>query len=122
MRARDIMTPDVITATPETDIATLVRLMLEHRIGAVPIAEDGRLVGIVSEADLLRRPELGTAAPRPRWLLLIAGAAREEAAYVRAHGRTASEVMTRDPVTIAEDAPIETIAALMQRHRIKRLP
>ena len=122
MLARDIMTPDVITATPDTTLPDLVQLMLERRISAVPILDAGALVGIVSEGDLLRRPELGTAAPRPRWLLLVAGAARDAASYVRTHGRTAAEIMTRTIVSIAEDTPVEEVAAAMERHRIKRLP
>ena len=122
MQARDIMTPDVITARPDTPLSELVRLMLERRISAVPVVEDGNLVGIVSEGDLLRRPELGTLAPRPRWLLLLGGAEREAADYARTHGRTAGEVMSHPVFSVAEDAPVEEVAAQMAQHGVKRLP
>ncbi len=123
MLARDIMTPDVITATPATPLAELVHTMLERRISALPVLDGAALVGIVSEGDLLRRPERGTVPQRPRWLWLRAGgAARDAAAYTQAHGRTAAEVMSRPVVSIAEGAPVEALAATMERERIKRLP
>ncbi|MDE2580936.1 MAG: CBS domain-containing protein [Rhodospirillales bacterium] len=122
MQARDIMTPDVITVAPDTALPELVRLMLERRISAVPVVEDGTLVGLVSEGDLLRRPELGTAATRPRWLLMLGGADRDAAAYARTHGRSAGEVMSQPVISVTEDTPVEEVAALMDRHRVKRLP
>ena len=122
MRARDIMTPDVITAGPETAVSALAQLMLERRISAVPILDQGALVGLVSEGDLLRRPELGTA-PRARWLGLFGlGADRAAAAYAASHGRRAAEVMSRPVISATPDAPLAALQALMQRHRIKRLP
>ncbi len=69
MLARDIMHRDVVTVTPETPLGAIVRLLVEKRFGAVPVTDDdGRLVGIVSEADLLHREELGTERRRNRWL------------------------------------------------------
>jgi len=122
MQACDIMTPDVLTVRPDTGLAELVRLLLERRISAVPVVEDGAVVGIVSESDLLRRPELGTAPARPRWLLLFGFAERDAAAYTKTHGRTAGEVMSQPVISVAEDAAVEEVARLMDRHRIKRLP
>lgn len=122
MQAHDIMTPDVITTAPDTSLSELVRVMLERRISAVPVLEDGTVVGIVSEGDLLRRPELGTVAARPRWLLLLGGADRDAAAYARTHGRTAGEVMSSPVISVTEDTPVEEVAAQMDRHRVKRLP
>ena len=122
MHASDIMTPDVITARPDTPLDALVRTLLDRRISAVPVLDGNDVVGMVSEGDLLRRPELGTAPVRPRWLLLLGFPDREAAAYVRTHGRTAGEVMSRPVVSVAEQTPVEEVAALMDRHRIKRLP
>ena len=96
MHAADVMTPDVVSATPETPLAELVRLMLDNRISALPIVDGGRIVGIVSEGDLLRRAEAG-AEPRPsRWLELVTSTDRMAADYTRSHGRKAGEIMTRD--------------------------
>ena len=94
MHAADVMTPDVVSATPETPLAELVRLMLDNRISALPIVDGGHIVGIVSEGDLLRRAEAG-AEPRPsRWLELVTSTDRMAADYTRSHGRKAGEIMT----------------------------
>jgi CBS domain-containing protein len=122
MQARDIMTPDVITVRPDTPLSELVQVLLRHRISAVPVLDGTDLVGIVSEGDLLRRPELGTVPSRPRWLMMLGFADREADAYARTHGRTAAEVMSAPVETVAEDAAVEDVAALMERHRVKRLP
>jgi CBS domain-containing protein len=122
MHAADIMTPDVICARPDTPLPELVRLMLDNRISAVPVVEDGRIVGIVSEGDLLRRAETGTL-PRPsRWLELVASTDRLATDYARSHGRKASEIMTRDVVTVTDTTPIAEVAHLLETRRIKRVP
>ena len=122
MQAADIMTPDVICAGPETPLAELVHLMLDNRISAVPIVANGQLVGIVSEGDLLRRAETGTE-PRPsRWLELMTSSNRLAADYTRTHGIRASEVMTRDVVTVIDTTSMADIAQLLAAKRIKRVP
>jgi CBS domain-containing protein len=122
MFATDIMTPDVISAGPDTPLTELVRLMLEKGISALPIVEHGRIVGIVSEGDLFRRAESGTE-PRPaRWLELLTSSDRLAADYTRTHGRKASEIMTRDVVTVADTAPLAEIAHLLETKRIQRVP
>src|SRR6476619_3889945 len=99
MNAADVMTPAVICATPDTPLPELVRLMLDNQISALPVVEDGRIVGIVSESDLLRRAEAGTE-PRPsRWLELVTSTDRLATRYTKTHGRKAGEIMTRDVVT-----------------------
>ena len=122
MQAHDIMTPDVIAARPETPLAEVARLMLLHRISGLPVVENGAVVGVVSEGDLLRRAEIGTAPARPRWLTLFAAGDRAAEAFVKTHGRTAGEVMSRTPVAVAPETPVEEIAALMETHRVKRMP
>jgi len=88
----------------------------------LPVADGKtRLVGILTEGDLLRRSELGTAGQRSRWLdLLMSGRLASE--YVRTHTRRVSEIMTRDVVSVAEDTPLTEVVRLMERHRIKRVP
>ncbi|MFZ0018786.1 MAG: CBS domain-containing protein, partial [Acetobacteraceae bacterium] len=71
MHAADVMTPDVIFASPETPLPELVRLMLDYRISALPVVDAGHIVGIISEGDLLRRVETGTEPSPSRWLELV---------------------------------------------------
>ncbi len=122
MHAADIMTPDVISAGPETPVAELIRLMMENGISAVPIVSDGRIVGIVSEGDLLRRVETGTEPHPSRWLALVTPSNRLAEDYAKSHGRRAAEVMTHDVITVADTASVAEIAQLLAAKRIKRLP
>lgn len=122
MQARDIMTPDVICVAPDTPLVDVVRTMLEHRISAVPVLEDGTLVGIISEGDLLRRVETHTDAPPSRWLELLHSGDMRAADYVKTHGRRAAEVMTRAVITVGEDASVAQIARILASHRFRRVP
>lgn len=123
MHAHQIMTKDVITVGPHTSIVEAARLMLEHHISGLPVLDkDGKLVGIVSEGDFLRRSEIGTQRRRPRWLRLIIGPGREASEFVRQSGRKVGEIMTRDPVTVSEDTPLEQLVSSMEKHDVKRLP
>ncbi len=122
MNAADVMTPDVICAAPDTPLSELVRLMLENHVSALPIVDGGRVVGIVSERDLLHRAEAGTE-PRPsRWLELLISTDGLAAAYTRSHGRMAREIMTHDVVTVDDTTPIDEVAHLLEVRRIKRVP
>jgi CBS domain-containing protein len=122
MHAADVMTPDVIFAGPDTSLAELVRLMLDHDVSGVPIVENGRVVGMVSEGDLLRRAELGTETRPVRWLELLTSSDRLAADYAKSHGRKASEIMTRDMVTVDAATPITDVAHLLEVRHIKRVP
>jgi CBS-domain-containing membrane protein len=121
MQASDIMTHNVVTARRSTPLEDVVRLLLAHRISGVPVTEDDTVVGIVSEGDLLRRPEIGTERPRRHWLELLRGDT-EAADYVRTHGVAAGDVMTTNIVSVVETTPIEDIAETLESHRIKRVP
>jgi CBS domain-containing protein len=123
MKAADVMTTHVISVAPDDSILKCVRLMLEYRISGLPVIDaKGSLVGIVTEGDFLRRAEVGTERKRPRWLEFIVGPGRLADEYVHSHGRKVAEVMTTDPITVAEDTPVEEIVRLMEQRRIKRLP
>ena len=122
MLAIDVMTPGVITATPDTPIAELIRLMLSHDLGAIPIVDRDTLVGIVSEGDLIRRAELGTEHAPSYWRVLIRTTAQLAADYVHTHGRTAKEVMSPTVISVADTAPLAEIVELMDTHDIKRVP
>jgi CBS-domain-containing membrane protein len=82
----------------------------------------GKLVGIVSESDFIRRAELGTEHKRGRLLALLAGADRAALDFVRQHGRKVGQIMTPNPAMIAEDASLAEVAELMESRNIKRLP
>jgi len=122
MNAADVMTPDVICAAPDTSLGELVHLMLDNHISALPVVERGRVVGIISEGDLLRRAETGTDYRPSRWLELITSADRLATDYAKSHGRKASEIMTHDVVTVADTTPLDEIARLLEHRRIKRVP
>lgn len=122
MRAKDIMTTPVVSVAPETGISEVARLLLERRISAVPVIQgDGRLLGVVSEGDFLRRAE----GDRPHgswWLRLFSDPGNNAAEYVKTHGRTAADVMTRNVITVTEDASAGDVARLLETKRIKRVP
>lgn len=123
MGARDVMTANVVTVGPDTEVRTIARTLIERGISAVPVVDHGgRVVGIVSEGDLVWRAEAGTERHPSWWLELLASPEKKARDYARAHGLTAKDVMTRRVVTVAEDAPLGEIATLLERHRIKRVP
>src|SRR5262245_82693 len=121
MRAHQIMTRRVITVTPDTTILEAANTMLRQQISGLPVLDaTGRLVGIVSEGDFIRRSEIGTQRKRGVWLKFRLGAGATD--YVHEHGRKVSDVMTADPITVAEDATLEQIVTLMETNGVKRLP
>jgi CBS domain-containing protein len=123
MRARDVMTPRVISIGPDAPIIQAVRLMLQNRISGLPVVgPKGELVGMVTEGDFMRRGEIGTHRHRSRWLEFLIGPGRLADEYVHARGRRVEEVMTRGPVTVTEDTALDEAVRLMERHRIKRVP
>jgi CBS-domain-containing membrane protein len=123
MKAADVMTRDVLTVGQDTPVREAIRLMLDNKISGLPVLGDGgKVVGILTEGDLLRRGELGTERQRPRWLEVLMGPGRMAGEYVRTHGRKVAEVMTTELVSVAGDTSLEELVHLMERHRIKRLP
>ena len=123
MRAKDVMTAPAVVIAPDTAVEEIAKLLLKRGISAVPvIGPDGRLAGIVSEGDLMRRVESGTERTRSWWLSVFGDADAQAREYAKSHGRRAADVMTRKVVTVTEDATLAQIAELLERHRIKRVP
>jgi len=121
MQAADVMTQNVITVSPDSEVSEIATLLLEHGISAVPVVDGGgKVLGIVSEGDLMGRVENDASRRKSWWLRLFAG--QDAADYVKSHGRRASEVMTKDPITIDEEMPLHKISRLLEKHRIKRVP
>lgn len=123
MHAADIMTTKVITVQTATPVREIAGLLLKHKISAVPVVDaEQNVVGIVSEGDLMRRAENDTGQRRSRWLEAIFSTEEKAAEYIKSHGRTADDVMTRDVLTVKEDTPVHEIARLLETRHIKRVP
>lgn len=123
MLARDVMTTPVLAVKPDTDVKDIAALLLECRISAVPVVDEGgRVCGIVSEGDLINRADTGTRHRRSWWLEMFNGPEDQSRDYLRAHGQRAEDVMSREVVTITEDTPLPEIAALLEKHHVKRVP
>lgn len=122
VQASDIMTSPVITVTPDSDVRETAKKLLNNRISAVPVVEGGRLVGIVSEGDLMRRAESATTRAPSWWLSWLSDPEAQSRSYVKSHSRRVADVMTTRVLTVTEDTPLEDIADLLERKRIKRVP
>jgi CBS domain-containing protein len=123
MQVKDIMTINVISIGADEPVVKAASLMLQNRISGLPVVDkEGELIGMVTEGDFLRRGELGTRRRRPKWLEFIVGPGKLAEEYVRTSGGRVEEIMTPDPWTIREDASLEAVVEMMERHHIKRLP
>ncbi len=121
MKVRDIMRRDVITVRPETPLKEVARLLVEHGISGLPVVDgEGRVVGVVSEGDLIVKERGETGRPRLLGALLASERARAELAKVEA--RTAGDAMTSPPITIEPTAPVRVAAARMVERQVNRLP
>ena len=124
MKAKDIMTTPVITVAPDTPVLDIAGLLLERQISAVPVVEDGRVVGLVSEGDLLHRREIGTdgSLPEASWWTRLVEDDPAPAAYVKSHASRARDIMTRNVVSVVEETSLAEIASLFETRKIKRVP
>ena len=95
MSARDVMTTEVVSVGPQTTVREIASLLIQRRISAVPVLEGGRLIGIVSEGDLMRRPETDTDSGASPWLSLFAGPGVAPDRFAKVHGMTAREARRR---------------------------
>lgn len=123
MQAMKVMTRTVVTVPADATVWAAADILLGARVSAAPVVDaDGRMLGIVSEADLLNRPELGTV-PARSWLQrLLTDESVLARDYLRSHSHRVADVMTRQVVSVEERTGLKEIAALMQKHRIKRVP
>ena len=121
MHASDIMTRHVVTADADMGIATIARLMQAHHVSAIPVIDDeSRVIGIVSEHDLLSAPPGDS--PRAWWLRLFDkdSVCLEDVATAR--HRRAKDVMRLHVRTVSDTTPIGVLGSLMQRHKLKHVP
>jgi CBS domain-containing protein len=121
MKVSDIMTKDVISVKPTTSVHEAARTLVEHRISGVPVVDDaGRVVGLLTEGDLILRHK-----PRehaPWWRAFFSDGEELAREYQKAVGMTVAEVMTRSVISVAPDLPVEAVATILDEHRIRRVP
>jgi CBS domain-containing protein len=123
MKALDVMVRDVVTVRPDDSVAEAVRRLAEHDVSALPVVDiDDNVVGVISEADLVHREEIGTEKHRSWWLEAVTPASTLAGEFAKSHGRRVEEVMSTDVVSAAEDTPLGEIATILERYRIKRVP
>ena len=123
MNASDVMTVRVVTIEPDATVLSAATLMIERGVSALPVVDKtGRLVGIISEGDLLRRAETGTERKASWWLTFISGTDQLAHDFVKSHGTKVSDVMSKDVVVAKPDTPLNEIARLLEDNRIKRVP
>jgi CBS domain-containing protein len=123
MKARDVMVSPVITVKPATSVKEVAKSFLERRISAVPVVDDqGKVIGIVSEGDLMHRAEAGTERRHSWWLRAFTADETLAADYVKAHAHKVADVMTRNVITATPETPLHEIASLFEKHTIKRVP
>lgn len=126
LKARDIMTPDPITVAPDAGVVEAARLMTDNNVGALPVVTEDRLVGLVTEGDLIMQD---VRIEYPTYIQLLDGFimyppahARFEHELKKAVAATVEDVMTAEPVTVSADAPIEDVATLLSERDVSRLP
>ena len=124
MQAQDIMARDVLTVMPSTRIDVALDLKLQRKVSGLPVLNnDGTLVGILTEGDLLRRTETGTGdRHRSRLLTFLIGPGKEADEFVHSNSRVVADLMTPSVVSVAEAAPLDQVVALMEKKRIRRVP
>lgn len=123
MRAYQIMSRQVVSIRPEAPITDAIKVMLAHHISGLPVVDSAdNLVGIICESDFLRRSEIGTEHERNRLLSLLLGAERVASEFVKERGRKVEQVMTRQPVTTNEQAPLDEVADVIERRHLNHIP
>ena len=123
MIARDVMVSPVITAGINSTVREVAKTLRDKRISAVPVVDGkGKIVGIVSESDLMHRAEAGTERRRSWWLEAFAGDWTMASDYAKSHATKVVDIMTREVVTASPETPLYDVAALLEKHGVKRVP
>lgn len=124
MQAKDVMTTSVVTVDPDATVNDIAKILVERSISAVPVVDDdGAILGIVSEGDLMHRQEIGTdRRERSWWLRSFTNASTLAKEYAKSHGLHAHDVMTRDVITIPETTTLAKVAEILETNHIKRVP
>jgi len=122
MKAREVMTPNVVSVPAGMGVPEVAKLLLERRISAVPVVDASEhVVGVISEGDLIRRPEIGTDKPRSRWLSFFMSDEDRARDFMKTHGLHAKDVMSQPVVSVSPEATLTDVVNLMTARRIKRV-
>jgi CBS domain-containing protein len=123
MLAMDVMTSEVITVDENATVPEAARLLAENGISALPVVDkDHRVIGMVSEGDLLHRAETGTERRRSWWLEMVSSTNKLAGEYIKSHSGKVKDVMTHDVLSVTEETPVADIAVMLETNRIKRVP
>ena len=123
LKAADIMAQKVICVSPDQTVQGAAALMLDHGVSGLPVVDaSGKLVGVVSEGDLMRHVEAGTDHHRSWWLRALMGHEELAKEYVRENARHVRDVMTKTVVTASPDTPARNLAETLEHNGIKRVP
>ena len=124
MRARRIMSTTLFTVERTTPVREVIRLLIDQRISAVPVVDGGRVVGIISEGDLILRERAYRQRGGMAFLAqqLFEDHEKQALEYRKAHGLVAEDVMTSPAITVLPGTPVEEIAHMMAERQIKRFP
>ncbi len=122
-KAADIMYSAVVTATPDHTVQEAAGLMVENGISGLPVVDkSGKLVGIVSESDLMRHAEAGTDHHRSWWLRALMGRDGLAREFVKENAQRVSDVMSKNVITATPETPVRELAETLEQNGIKRLP
>ena len=123
MRAMDVMTSEVITVDENATVPEAAKLLAEYGISAVPVVDKGnRVIGMVSEGDLLHRAETGTERRRSWWPEMVSSTNELAGEYIKSHSGKVKDIMTRGVLSVTEETAVADIAVLLETNRIKRVP
>jgi CBS domain-containing protein len=123
MNATDVMVSNVITVNVDATVQEVAGTLATNRVSAVPVVDrEGKLAGIVSEGDLIRRSEIGTERSRSWWLDALSSNRKLAEDFVQSHSRRVSDVMTTDVISVKPDSTLDEIASLLEKNGIKRVP
>lgn len=126
LKAKDIMTKEVVSVSPETAIEELARLLVEKKVNAVPVLEeDGRLFGVISGGDLIKRDQplhIPTVISIFDWVLYLESGKKFKEELHKITARQVSELCSRDVVTCSSETPVVEVAQLMVKNNVKLIP
>jgi len=126
LKAKDIMTKEVITVTPETTVVELAKIFSESRISSAPVVNDsGNLLGMVSETDLVEQDKslhIPTVVSIFDWVIYLESDKRFEKELQKMTGQTVGDIYSQQLFYVAPEAPVSAVADIMSREKVHAVP